>query len=352
MRTTTPSGFQMGTMLAFRFPNCTSAGAARFRIQPIIWPARITDTPLFFDGRSQIVRYLAGQRAAFGGLTGLASAGIELLEHQVATVRRILADPVQRYLLADEVGLGKTIEAGVVIRQHLLDQPNDASVVIVVPAHLVRQWRGELVNKFFLTENSPVQVFSETDFVEDADDLGAVTMLVVDEAHRSALHAFDRDPLSRRVYEALQAVAARVPRLLLLSGTPVLHQEEGFLAMLHLLDPEGYALDGRDQFRRRVRERQTVAEATLDLADDASSFFVDEALQRLEGLFADDSRLLELCAAVREHRAHDITDAGRVRSLRALRIHLTETYRLHRRLPHAQRDPRVSFTSSNRCNRA
>lgn len=52
--------------------------------------ARVTDTPLFFDGRSQIVRYLAGQRAAFGGLTGLASSAIDLLEHQVATVRRVL----------------------------------------------------------------------------------------------------------------------------------------------------------------------------------------------------------------------------------------------------------------------
>ena len=304
--------------------------------------ARITDTPLFFDGRSQIVRYLASQRAAFGGLTGLASAGIELLEHQVATVRRILADPVQRYLLADEVGLGKTVEAGVVIRQHLLDQPEDASVVVVVPAHLARQWRQELTSKFFMLENSPIQVFSDDDFVENAEDLGSVTMLVVDEAHRPALRAFDREPRSRRLYEALQAVAARAPCVLLLSGTPVLHQEEGFLAMLHLLDPQGYPLNEREQFRHRVRERQTIAEVTLDLADDASTYFVDEALQRLETIFADDSRLLALCMAVREHLTFDTEDAARVRTLRALRTHLTETYRLHRRLLRTRRgDPRV-----------
>ena len=304
--------------------------------------ARITDTPIFFDGRSWIVRYLASQRAAFGGLTGLASAGIELLEHQVATVRRILADPVQRYLLADEVGLGKTVEAGVVIRQHLLDQPQDASVVVVVPAHLTRQWRRELTSKFFLSESSPVQVFSEDDFVEHAEDLGSVTMLVVDEAHRPALRAFDREPRSRRLYEALQTVAVRAPRVLLLSGTPVLHQEEGFLAMLHLLDPQGYPLNEREQFRRRVRERQTIAEVTLDLADDASTYFVDEALQRLETIFVDDSRLVALCVAVREHLTLDPQDAARVRTLRTLRTHLTETYRLHRRLLRTRRgDPRV-----------
>ena len=48
--------------------------------------ARITDTPFFFDGRVQIVRHIAAQRAAFGGLTALASAAVELLEHQV-TIR-------------------------------------------------------------------------------------------------------------------------------------------------------------------------------------------------------------------------------------------------------------------------
>ena len=75
---------------------------------------------LFFDGRSKIVGHLSAQRAAFGGLIGLASGAVELLEHQVTIVRRILRDPIERYLLAHEVGLGKTIEAGILIRQHTL----------------------------------------------------------------------------------------------------------------------------------------------------------------------------------------------------------------------------------------
>ena len=44
----------------------------------------------------------------------------DLLQHQVAVVRRVLEDPVQRYRLADEVGLGQTIEACTVVRQHLI----------------------------------------------------------------------------------------------------------------------------------------------------------------------------------------------------------------------------------------
>lgn len=304
--------------------------------------ARITDTPLFFDGRTHIVRYLANQRAAFGGLTGLASSAIELLEHQVSTVRRILADPVERYLLADEVGLGKTIEAGILIRQHVLDRPHEASVVVVVPEHLLEQWKSELAEKFFLTGNSPVRVVSEDGFCELARQALGLSMLVVDEAHRAALRAFDPDSGSRSLYQAIRSVAEKTPRVLLLSGTPVLHQEEGFLAMLHLLDPDGYPLSDREHFRRRVSSRQAVAEATLDLVDDASAYFAGDALERLERSFGDDPRLVELCQTVRERLGDDTGDSSRIRALRALRAHLTETYRLHRRLLRTRRDdPRV-----------
>ena len=301
---------------------------------------RVTDTPFFFDGRSRIVRYLSEQRAAFGGLTALASSAIELLPHQVATVRRVLADPVERYLLADEVGLGKTIEAGILIRQHVIDCPRDARILVVVPRHLVPQWRSELATKFVLPSPGYVTVVGE-DVLDDKTAAAAWSMVVVDEAHRAALKAFDPDHRERKLYERLRDLAERVPRLLLLSGTPVLHQEDGFLAMLHLLDPEGYRLEDREPFRRRVRDRQTIAEVIADLDDDASPLFVEEAIGRLAGLFADDARLMDLCGAVRSALGSDAGD-GRIRALRALRTHVTETYRLHRRLLRTRReDPRV-----------
>ena len=75
----------------------------------------------------------------------------------------MLSDPVQRYILADEVGLGKTIEAGVLIRQHLIDHPWDHDVAIVVPPHLVERWRQELATKLFVTETEQVHLISESD---------------------------------------------------------------------------------------------------------------------------------------------------------------------------------------------
>ena len=174
------------------------------------------------------------QRAAFGGLTALASSAVELLEHQVAIVRRILADPIERYLLADEVGLGKTIEAGILIRQHVIDLPDTARVLVIVPEHLVSQWEDELESKMFLGSEDGVDVVPETALLESRLNSANPTLLVVDEAHRPALRAFSSDPGERRAYNQLRLLATRAPRLLLLSGTPVLHQEDGFLAMLHL----------------------------------------------------------------------------------------------------------------------
>jgi len=303
--------------------------------------ARITDTPFWFDARSRIVRHISAQRAAFGGLTGLASAAVELLEHQVTIVRRILADPVERYLLADEVGLGKTIEAGILIRQHTIDQPHDAQVVVIVPGHLVAQWKNELESKFFLA-GSPVEIVSDAALVSGKLSSRTWTMLVVDEAHRMAQGAFRDNPGERRAYEELRSLARNTPRVLLLSGTPVLHEEDGFLAMLHLLDPDAYPLDDREAFRRRISERQSVAEATADLMDDASSFFAEDAIARIENVFASDPRLMELCVAARAHLEENIEAPARVAALRALRSHLTEVYRLHRRLLRTRRgDPRV-----------
>ncbi|WP_437763396.1 protein DpdE [Sorangium sp. So ce281] len=336
-----------------RFPNDSDVLVPRSQLylrwsRPINDPldylaARITDTPLFYDGRARLVRHLASQRAAFGGLMGIASAAVELLEHQITTVRRILADPVQRYLLADEVGLGKTIQACALVRQHVIERPDDAKVLIIVPRHLVSQWRAELAEKFFLSEDDArISVIAEELLLDQSRDVIGTTMIVVDEAHRCAVRAFSSHARERADYDALRHLVRHVPRVLLLSGTPVLDHEDGFLAMLHLLDPDAYPLEDRSAFRLRVQGRQTVAEALADLGDEASDLFVEDALDQLEKLFVDDPRLLQLCGEVRRHLVASISNGGRARALQTLRTHVTETYRLHRRLLRTRRDdPRI-----------
>ena len=85
--------------------------------------ARANESPYFRDARLPMLRSLVSQRAASAGTPGLLSSSVEIYPHQVSAALTVLNDPVRRYLLADEVGLGKTIEAGLIIRQLLLDQP-------------------------------------------------------------------------------------------------------------------------------------------------------------------------------------------------------------------------------------
>jgi ATP-dependent helicase HepA len=69
--------------------------------------------------RTDFLRHYFELAAVDRGLHGVVSSAVDLFPHQVGVARRVLSDPVQRYLLADEVGLGKTIEAGFIIRQRL-----------------------------------------------------------------------------------------------------------------------------------------------------------------------------------------------------------------------------------------
>ena len=67
---------------------------------------------------------MADQRVLASDVLGLWSAAVDLEPHQYRVVQQVLRDPIQRYLLADEVGLGKTIEAGAILRQYVIDEPS------------------------------------------------------------------------------------------------------------------------------------------------------------------------------------------------------------------------------------
>ena len=205
---------------------------------PVIYLAQgITETPQYAEARSRFLASYIRQRGAAWGISALLSSVIELEPHQISVVRRILNDPSQRYLLADEVGLGKTVEAGLIIRQAVLDDPKHHRIMVLVPKALVHQWREELTRRFGLKDfldNSVLVTAQDESLEKIGAQLENATMLVVDEAHHVATAASEQ---YMRLYDCLKTHATSIDRLLLLSATPVLRNEVGFLRMLHLLDP-------------------------------------------------------------------------------------------------------------------
>jgi ATP-dependent helicase HepA len=280
------------------------------------------------DRRTAVLEQLAVARRVSRSLGGLLSASVELLPHQVEVVRRVTEDPIQRYLLADEVGLGKTIEAGAIVAQAALDHPDDR-VVIAVPRSLLRQWQDELLRRFGL-DREGLNLISFDRLAEV--DGGETDFLVIDEVH----HLVTGSSEAASGYEQLRHLAHSVPRLLLLSATPVLGDSKSTLALLHLLDPEQYRLEELAAFERLLANRQEFGRVLLSLNVDAAALILRRAVTKLGELAPvdEDARHLgqQLMAALSNG------DVARVAAaVRSLRDHVTETYRLNRRLLRTRR---------------
>jgi ATP-dependent helicase HepA len=307
--------------------------------------AQLTNSPNFVVARNRLNRFVASQRAAYKGLTALATARIEFHRHQLGAVRRVLSDPIHRYLLADEVGLGKTIEAGILIAQHLIDEGEHALVLVIVPEPLVNQWKRELTLSFGLglRGDTRVRIKAYRELDDPSFPQFVPTLVVMDEAHRCAAWAFPsgrlEDALSftaaKSRYQKLEALSV-CPKLLLLSGTPVLNHEDGFLAMLHLLDPSAYHLDDLDGFRRRIAARTVVADTLAELRPDFELGFLEPSLAALAESVKGDAELLNRIRVV--EAALPGPESQAVTAIADLREYLHERYRLHHRIVRTHRE--------------
>jgi ATP-dependent helicase HepA len=192
------------------------------------------------------------------GIRALAASRISILPHQAFVVGTVVDDPVWRYVLADEVGLGKTIEAGVIAHQ-LLAAKSDARILILCPGPLSRQWLCEMHMSFsgrdfrLLDLHDPNRVSLgdwrlvisslKTAAREHEAALQKVKwdLVIVDEAHQLLWNDVH--------YALVDRLARATPRLLLLSAVPARERESELLRLLRLIDPVRYA-DGGPTARR------------------------------------------------------------------------------------------------------
>ncbi|MEM7376151.1 MAG: helicase-related protein [Pseudomonadota bacterium] len=203
-----------------------------------------------FELRLDAVRRLdTAHRSSHLGLHG---PRVELLPHQLYVADQVSRRHQPRVLLADEVGLGKTIEAGLIIHRQLLTN-RARRVLILVPDALQHQWLIELRRRFNLlftlvtpeSEDAfetgqlllcPLSVLlSEAALAEQAY-AAAWDTLVVDEAHHLTWSRAEASP----AYSLVERLASAVPSVLLLTATPEQLGPEGHFARLKLLDPERF----------------------------------------------------------------------------------------------------------------
>ena len=278
----------------------------------------------FYEARQPLVRSIVQQRAAYKGFTAAASAPVLPFQHQLDVLSRVTSDPVMRFLLADEVGLGKTIEAGLVIRQILLDDPR-ATVAVLVPAVLVRQWKAELSDRLALHGQQHRIVVAPYDALAEAT-ARRPRMLVVDEAHRMV----EWSGLDPRRDQALSLAAGSIQGLLLLTATPMHGGAAGFLRLLNLIDPQVYRLEDLGSFQRRLQMRQEQATQIELLRPRIPAPVVLNVLDTFAREYGSDSLLQSLLERARASVTGNSPD--RDACLAALADHLRETYRISRRV--------------------
>ncbi|RKZ93278.1 MAG: hypothetical protein DRR19_01675 [Candidatus Parabeggiatoa sp. nov. 1] len=303
------------------------------------------ETQFFHDRRKQVVDMLLGLRVASQSMTALLSSVIELVPHQVEVARRVLKDHSQRYLLADEVGMGKTIEAGIIIRQCLLDEPS-SQVVILVPPHLVSQWQHELANKFRI-QHFPSSV-SVLPYAQAAQiQAQNLDMLVIDEAHH-VVSQTDGLKIAGATRHLIKKQAQASKRLLLLSTTPALGHEETMLAMLNLLDTDTYRLENLAAFKEKAHQRQEYGRLLLGLQPDADSLVLLQRAQQACELFADDTIVTDLAAQL----SASVQNKNTVQTTQLcyqLRSYIAETYCIDQRVIRTRRSDTQGWEFMPRC---
>ena len=292
------------------------------------------DSPLVYETRADLIASWHTLRAAAAGVNGLLLGSVELHDHQLTVVRSVSNDHERRYLLADEVGLGKTVEAGALVLQSLRDHPS-GDVLVLAPDHLRHQWREELVDKFHLGDFREASIRICAHEEPETWPNGPVHVLVIDEAH----HLTRAGSLPREVLKCVAGLAHEATDVFLLSATPVRSNEVTFLDLLHLLDPQNYQLHDLDAFTRCVQMRDELALIHHSLTPDLDEFDFSLYADQLRSIFADDGTL-----ALLVQRTLDCADNQRPGRITRVREHLSATYRLHHRLLRTRRSPQIGAT--------
>jgi ATP-dependent helicase HepA len=266
-----------------------------------------TDTVAHFELRLEGLRRRAEARRS--PIWGLGCARIGLVPHQLRLAGIASARRPPRVLLADEVGLGKTIEAGMIIARQLATG-RASRVLLLLPDTLVYQWFVELLRRFNLSfaiydeercealeqsgdASNPFEdeqlVIADFGFLESSPKYAAQLLeapwdlLVVDEAH----HLAWSPELASPRYRMVEQLAASIPGVVLLTATPEQLGRSGHFARLRLLDPQRYHdLDGylaeadTYQVLSKIADRllDGVALDDLQRATLADAFHGDKAL--------------------------------------------------------------------------
>ena len=303
------------------------------------------DAPHRFDSFIDAVKWGAISSADTRALQAPFRSGVELADYQIDPVVRAVQMPRVSLLIADDVGLGKTIEAGLVV-QELIVRHRARTVLIVCPAGLQLHWRDQMRDKFgldfrivdsdllkwirrnrglninpwahfprlitsidFLKRDHPLRLFRET-LPSEGESMypRRYDVLIVDEAHNVAPTGHGRYAIDSMRTGAIRALVPHFEHKMFLSATPHNGYQESFSALLELLDDQRFARGILPD--RRQLEVVLVRRLKSELVDwSGKPRFPKRQLEVIEVDYNAQERQvhhwLKEYSALRQHNAHD-----------------------------------------------
>lgn len=202
---------------------------------------------------------------------------INLLPHQLWVCKRVLESWPTRWMVADDVGLGKTIEAGLILTP-LLSSGRVRRLLILTPASLAEQWQTRMREMFDIriSPYAPAVDTGTSDYWNTHDKVVASAhtlrldkggrwnrllaakpwdLVLVDEAHHMNADEHGHRTLSFELVELLQSVG-RIQSMVLFTGTPHRGKDYGFLSLLKLLRPDDF--NPQDSLEAQIEKLRTV----------------------------------------------------------------------------------------------
>lgn len=251
----------------------------------------VAERPWSFDGDAAAFQLTCEAKRIdlaflFDPMMAVHTSNVEPLPHQITAVyESMLPRSPLRFVLADDPGAGKTIMAGLYIRELIL-RADARRILIVAPGSLVEQWRDELFEKFglefrifspLLEQGSPsgnpfedhqhlvvrLDQLSRNPELQDKLCNAGWDLVVFDEAHKLAAHYFGSKLTKTSRFEFAEKLGAHTRHLLLMTATPHNGKEEDFQLFLSLLDSDRFygkfrdgvhKVDASDLMRRMVKE--------------------------------------------------------------------------------------------------
>ena len=276
------------------------------------------ERPWSFEGDSEAFQLVVEAKRLdlaflFDPMMAVHTANLDPLPHQITAVyESLLPRQPLRYVLADDPGAGKTIMAGLYIRE-LLMRADARRVLVVAPGSLVEQWRDELFEKFGLEfrifskelesaapsgnpfEDTELLIVRLDQMARNSDLQVALCeagwdLVVFDEAHKLSAHFFGQKVERTQRFKLAEQLGAHTRHLLLMTATPHNGKEEDFQLFLSLLDSDRFygkfrdgvhQVDASDLMRRMVKEELVKFDGT-PLFPERRAYTVNYTLSDLE----------------------------------------------------------------------